>query len=144
MGGMPGGHSSITVDASIQKLAEKATESLLNGVSGVSSDSDCSVSLVEVVSVTRQVVAGTNYRMELRLRVGGPGCSVRGQKKCSGVVVHKPLGCREENFRYCLQLMEEENIQCIPDLTGTPRALGGGFRVMGGHSDIAVTPEIHT
>ena len=121
MGGMPGGHSSITVDASIQKLAEKATESLLNGVSGVSSDSECSVSLVEVVSVTRQVVAGTNYRMELRLRVGGPGCSVREQKMCAGVKVHKPLGCRQENFRYCLQLMEEENIQCQPYLKGTPR-----------------------
>ena len=119
--GVMGGHSDIEVTPDIHTLATHATESLLNGVSGVSSDSECSVSLVEVVSVTRQVVAGTNYRMELRLRVGGPQCSVMEEKKCAGVAVHKPLGCREENFRYCLQLMEEENIQCQPHLTGTPR-----------------------
>jgi len=135
--GVMGGHSDTAVTPEIQTLATHATESLLNGVSGVSSDSECSVSLVEVVSVARQVVAGTNYRMELRLRVGGPGCSVMEEKKCAGVAVHKPLDCREENFRYCLQLMEEENIQCQPHLTGTPRcevgnttySLGDVFRI---------------
>lgn len=125
MGGLPGGLFSVPVDAEIETLAARASQSLLIGASAVIASSTCyEVSLVEVVTATRQVVQGTNFRLGLRVAVTtGPDCQGRAERTCTGVVVHRPLSCREANFASCLQLLEEENIVCRQFLTSTPRSI---------------------
>ena len=55
-------------------LAARATKGLLTGVSGVTGQCD-HLTLLEVIEVHRQIVAGTNFRLKLRLRTKlAPDC----------------------------------------------------------------------
>jgi len=74
---------------------------------------DHGVVLKKINSVSKQVVAGMNYIFSWTLETRtGPDCSQRITKTCSDVYVHKPLGCKTENYADCLQLIRTEKISC--------------------------------
>merc|ERR1711972_1284669 len=60
-----------------------------------------------------QVVAGTNFRLVLKIRrKTGPSCSDDLEQICTGVMYHRPIGCSESDYSSCLQLIREDDITC--------------------------------
>jgi len=112
-GGVPGGHSSLAVNKEVKMVAGKgkgllATSSTITG-------SECShAQLLGVIKAESQVVAGTNFRLVLKIRrKTGPGCSENLEQVCTGVMYHRPIGCSESDYATCLQLIREDEINCF-------------------------------
>jgi len=60
------------------------------------------------------VVAGTNFRLVLKIRrKTGAGCTENLEQVCTGVMYHRPIGCSESDYATCLQLIREDEINCI-------------------------------
>ena len=111
-GGMPGGHGEIPVDQEVKKVASRG-RGLLSGTPRVTGPSCSHAALVDVLKASRQVVAGTNFRLVLKVKVKtGPSCDVEEERICKGVMMHRPLRCSEADYATCLQLVREEEIVC--------------------------------
>jgi hypothetical protein len=70
--------------------------------------------LLEVLSARRQVVAGTNFILSLRLATrSGPDCSAEDVRICSNIYVHRPLpfACQPQD-ESCLKIIREGDITC--------------------------------
>jgi len=108
-----GGHSALAVNKEVKMVAAKGQNLL--ATSATITGSECShAQLLGVIKAESQVVAGTNYRLVLKIRrKTGPGCSDNLEQVCTGVMYHRPLGCSESNYATCLQLIREEEINCI-------------------------------
>ena len=80
----------------------------------MSPGAECSeAKLLGVLRASRQVVAGTNFRLTLRVGVKtGAECDGGEEQTCSGVVFHRPLGCDESKYATCLEIIQEEVIRC--------------------------------
>jgi hypothetical protein len=101
-----------------------AAARLLSSVAAVtdsSSSSSCShVQLLEVLSARKQVVAGTNYILSLRMATrSGPDCTGEDVRVCSNIYVHKPLpfACSADSKdddagTACLRIIREGDIAC--------------------------------
>jgi len=100
-----------------QKLiAAVATKAFLPGVSGVTGNECDHLTLLEIVDFQRQIVAGTNFRLTLKLRAKeGPFCETIVEKTCQNIVLFRPLpyACTpsKENS-HCLSLSNPEKISC--------------------------------
>jgi hypothetical protein len=119
----------VAIDAEIKRVAVTAAR-LLASVAAVtdsssaadSSSSSCQhIQLLEVLSARKQVVAGTNYILSLRLSTrSGPDCSVEDVRTCSNIYVHRPLpfACTAEGNKddsdslACLRIIREGDIAC--------------------------------
>ena len=88
-----------------------------------SSSSSCNqIQLLEVLSARRQVVAGTNYILSLRLATrSGPDCGTEDLRTCSNIYVHRPLpfACPQsespdskDDGTGCLRIIRESDITC--------------------------------
>ena len=42
----------------------------------------------------------------------GEDCGEEVEQVCTGVMVHRPLGCAEADFSTCLQLIRQDEISC--------------------------------
>jgi len=112
-GGVPGGHSPLPVNREVKMVAAKGKGLL--ATSATITGSECShAQLLGVIKAEAQVVAGKNYRLVLKIRrKTGPGCSDSLDQVCTRVMFHRPLGCSESNFATCLELIRQEEINCI-------------------------------
>jgi len=112
-GGVAGGHSAVPVNREVKMVAAKG-KSLL-ATSARITGSECShADLLGVIRAESQVVAGTNFRLVLKIRrKTGSGCSDNLEQVCTGVMYHRPLGCSESNYATCLQLIREDGINCL-------------------------------
>eukprot|EP00092_Neocalanus_flemingeri_P013587 GFUD01014653.1.p1 GENE.GFUD01014653.1~~GFUD01014653.1.p1 ORF type:complete len:585 (-),score=159.05 GFUD01014653.1:91-1845(-) len=100
-----------------EKLAKFAVNhpEFLPGLAGP--DSVCGEQIIpKILAAKTQVVAGTNYIMQLRFLIEhGQNCDQRTVAVCSNVVLHRPLPhvCKEnEDSSGCLQLIKKESINC--------------------------------
>ena len=109
------------MDADVLAAAAAATASpaLARALGG--SGSRCGkIRLVRVEEARRQVVAGTNYHLTLRLGTGGGGggedCGEEVERICSGVVVHQPLACYRQGEDCRREVVRQEEVACVrPD-----------------------------
>jgi hypothetical protein len=112
--GVPGGFSSQQISSELKKIAIVTARNHLKTVPQVST---CEYAqLLEIIDASSQVVAGTNYRLSLRLRTkSGPGCSDVTETYCKNIMVHQPLAfrCQDPDPLKCLELMREDEIQCF-------------------------------
>ena len=99
------------MDDEITAAAAHATASL----SGIS-DSRCGgIKLVKVENAKKQVVAGTNFVLTLRLETReGQGCVNKTEQICENIVVFKPLPFACQSDDGCLELTRQTNISCKP------------------------------
>jgi hypothetical protein len=111
--GRVGGLAAVPVDAEIKMVAARAQRHLA-GNEGVTGPHGCDEAvLLEVLSARRQVVAGTNFLLTLRLRIKtGSSCQEQGERTCIDVKLHRPLGCERADYATCLELINRENIVC--------------------------------
>ena len=66
-----------------------------------------------MVNVKKQVVAGTNYNLTLKLETNsGQICSKIEQKLCENIIVYKPLPIACSSQDGCLELIQQEQISC--------------------------------
>jgi len=97
-------------------IAATATSSFLSSVSGVTGEECDHLTLVEVVDFSRQIVAGTNFRLSLRLRSrSGSDCSEVVERVCENIVLYRPLpyACTpSKDNSQCLTLSRPEDISC--------------------------------
>ena len=99
-------------------LTVKATKMLLPAHDHVTGGSCDHVQLLEILDFQRQVVAGTNFKLKLRLRTkSGSNCSETEEKVCENIVVFRPLpfACDKTlnpDNEECLQLNRPEEIVC--------------------------------
>jgi len=131
--GFAGGFSPVAITTNIRDVVEDAAD-LFTSADKITGRSCSHAQLVEILEVESQVVAGTNYRLKLRLQAKeGPGCRNTVEKICENIVVFKPLPntCFGGN---CLELSERNNIRCNT-LNPLP-PLAGGF------SPVAITTKI--
>jgi len=117
-GGFPvlGGFSPENIEKEVKLLAVKASKQLLNKVAGVTGDECSHLQLLDVLDVQRQIVAGTNFKLKLKLRTKfGSDCSDELVRVCENIVVFRPLpfNCMPtpENEE-CLELTRPEEISC--------------------------------
>ena len=114
-GGFPvlGGYGGSEPLGPEQKLiAATATKKILTGVSGVTECGD--LTLLEVTHFSRQVVAGTNFKLSLRLRTR---CGETEERICQNIVLFRPLPFRcspSPDNNHCLTLSSPEEISCSP------------------------------
>merc|ERR1719244_118874 len=126
--GRPGGFSPAAVTREVVDLANKATDQLLATLGSVSGGFS-QVQVIEVLDVETQVVAGTNFKLTLRIGLKDcPTCGTEVEKTCENIVVYRPLQCVGGD---CLELIDEEDIRC-----SGPPPIAGGF------SPAAVTREV--
>jgi len=106
----PGCAIESVIDEEIFSAAVHATASL----AGINTVSGCGgISLVNVENARKQVVAGTNYFLTLRLQTrGGQGCADKIEKICENIVVFKPLPFRCQSQDGCLELTRQPGISC--------------------------------
>ena len=93
-----------------KKIAATVTKKLLTTVSGVTECGD--LTLLEIAHFSRQIVAGTNFKLSLKLR---SRCGENLVRTCENIVLYQPLPyqCTPEfNNDYCLTLSNPENILC--------------------------------
>ena len=112
----PGCPQASVKDREIKLAAIHATASL----SGISDSSCGGIKLVKVEKAQKQVVAGTNYFLTLKLETSeGQGCADKTEKICENIVVFKPLpfACKSEDG--CLKLTSPTDISCKPVIPGT-------------------------
>merc|ERR1712183_592131 len=109
------------------KIADTATKKILTTVSGVTECGD--LTLLEITHFSRQIVAGTNFKLSLKLRSRCDDTLVR---ICENIVLFRPLPhqCTPDfNNNYCLTLSNPENILC----NSPPSVRGGSYPVLGGY-----------
>eukprot|EP00091_Calanus_sinicus_P021796 TRINITY_DN6608_c0_g1_i2.p1 TRINITY_DN6608_c0_g1~~TRINITY_DN6608_c0_g1_i2.p1 ORF type:complete len:263 (-),score=74.76 TRINITY_DN6608_c0_g1_i2:59-733(-) len=111
-----GGFGSEPIEKEVKLLAAKATKNLLTTVAGVTGDECSHAQLLEILDVQRQIVAGTNFKLKLKLRTkSGSDCSDEIVRVCENIVVFRPLpfNClpTPENEE-CLTLTRQEEIIC--------------------------------
>merc|ERR1712119_69623 len=119
--------SSEPILAEQKKIAATATKKILTTVSGVTECGD--LTLLEITHFSRQIVAGTNFKLSLKLRSRCDDTLVR---ICENIVLYQPLPhqCTPDfNNNYCLTLSTPENILC----NSPPSIGGGGYPVLGGY-----------
>jgi len=98
-------------------IAAVATQQFLRTVESVAG-SDCShrLTLLEIVEFRRQIVAGTNFRMSLKLRArAGDNCSDVVEKTCENITLYRPLpyACTpNKDNNQCLTLSNSQDIVC--------------------------------
>jgi len=111
-----GGYGSEPIEKEVKMLAAKATKKLLTTVTGVTGDECSHAQLLEILEVKRQIVAGTNFKLKLKLRTkSGSGCSDEIVRVCENIVVFKPLpfACLPTpEDEECLTLTRPEEITC--------------------------------
>ena len=93
-----------------KKIAATVTKKLLTTVSGVTECGD--LTLLEIAHFSRQIVAGTNFKLSLKLR---SRCGENLVRTCENIVLYQPLPyqCTPAfNNDYCLTLSNPENILC--------------------------------
>jgi len=116
--GMPGGFSDAEVDEKVTKAAEVAVTALAGITGNTNPVSSCgkNIDLVGVDKVEKQVVAGTNYKLTLRLATHTPGnCNDKVEKVCEGITVYEKLPhmCSGDNSNIpCTELTNQQNIKC--------------------------------
>merc|ERR1719402_422333 len=116
--GMPGGFSDAEVDAKVEKAAEVAVTALAGITGNTNPVSSCgkNIDLVGVDKVEKQVVAGTNYKLTLRLATHTPGnCNDKVEKVCEGITIYEKLPhmCSGDNSNIpCTELTNHKNINC--------------------------------
>ena len=60
----------------------------------------------QVVDVQKQVVAGTNFFLTLKMTTkSGPDCEILDTRVCSNIVAHKPLPFNCQSDDMCLELL---------------------------------------
>jgi len=112
-GGVPGGHSSVPIDKEVKMVAAKGSKTLLTTSSRITGSECPHAQLLQVLKAETQVVAGTNFRLVLKIRrKTGPSCSDDLEQICTGVMYHRPIGCSESDYSSCLQLIREDDITC--------------------------------
>jgi len=119
-GGYPvlGGYNSGSepVGPEVKKLAAKATKTLLTTVAGVTGDECSHATLLDILEVKRQVVAGTNFKLKLKLRTkSGSDCSNEIEKVCENIVIFRPLKVHclpTPDNPECLEVTNQERISC--------------------------------
>lgn len=131
----PGCPEPSSVDQDILLAAQAAIKALEKGV--CESVSICGgIKLLKVEKAEKQVVAGTNYILSLRLeaRGGPPGsapgsrqCILKFEKICQNIVVFKPLPFDCQTQDGCLKLTKQEAIVCSVVRSEESRHGGGHF-----------------
>jgi len=115
--GVPGGFSSNSISPQIKKIAATVAKDhlvnvpLITGVARLCEQAD----LLEIIDSSSQVVAGTNYKLSLKLRTKeGPMCDDVVEKFCKNIIVHQPLSfnCQNSDPLKCLELIREDEIAC--------------------------------
>merc|ERR1711962_515240 len=110
-GGVPGGYRREALSAESKKVAAYAMKSALSKQQAFHKGCD-RLTLLEVLEVHRQIVAGTNFKMKLRLRNRvAPECRIDEVRVCE-VVIFRPLPhtCKQRDV--CLQVPEPATIVC--------------------------------
>jgi len=113
-GGVLGGFRAEEVGAEVKKVAAVATKQLLASVGGVTGGECQHAQLLEILDVARQIVAGTNFKLKLRIRVKtGPDCQQKEERICSNIVIFRPLKvyCQDTKGD-CLEVIREQEIVC--------------------------------
>ena len=94
-----------------KKIAATVTKKILTGVSEVTQCGD--LTLLEVTHFSRQIVAGTNFKLSLRLR---SRCGETEERRlCENIVLYQPLPyqCNPgQDNNYCLNLSRPQDILC--------------------------------
>merc|ERR1719167_1824674 len=109
--GIPGAPHSSNIDAEV-KMVAAITAKQLTGVSAVSNQCN-HAKLLEVVDVQKQVVAGTNFILTLKMTTkSGPDCEILDTRVCSNIVAHKPLPFNCQSDDMCLELLSPSDIEC--------------------------------
>merc|ERR1719167_778843 len=140
--GIPGAPHSSNIDAEV-KMVAAITAKQLTGVSAVSNQCN-HAKLLEVVDVQKQVVAGTNFFLTLKMTTkSGPDCEILDTRVCSNIVAHKPLPFNCQSDDMCIELIRTSEISCSdgpniqvggaitlpalkPDIDGPPRGFCAG------------------
>jgi len=115
IGGMipPGGLFGATNDHDSKRIAAQVTRGLLTKVPEVTGAQCQELTLLEVLDSQKQVVAGTNYKLSLKLRAKqGPLCDEELVRTCRNIWVHKPLPFQCQDSSNCLQLMRQDEMEC--------------------------------
>jgi len=111
-GGLMGGFRQEQLSGETKMIAALATNNLLKDVNWIKNECDHLV-LLEVLEVHRQIVAGTNFRLKLKLRTkSGPECSQTEEKECENITVFRPLPHTCDQTHQCLQLSQIQRIEC--------------------------------
>jgi hypothetical protein len=104
------------IEKEVKMLAVKATKKLLTTVTGVTGDECSHAQLIDILDVSRQIVAGTNFKLKLKLRTkSGSDCSDEVVRVCENIVVFRPLpfACMSTpEDEECLTLTRPEEIIC--------------------------------
>merc|ERR1711936_1195945 len=110
-GGLLGGYRREALSAETKKVAAYAMKSVLSGEPLLHKGCD-RLTLLEVLEVHRQIVAGTNFRLKLRLRNRiAPDCSNDEVRVCE-VVIFRPLPHMCDRRDGCLQISNPASILC--------------------------------
>merc|ERR1712192_297370 len=110
-GGLLGGYRREALSAETKKVAAYAMKSVLSGQPRLHKGCD-RLTLLEVLELHRQVVAGTNFRLKLRLRNRiAPDCSNDEVRVCE-VVIFRPLPHQCDQRDGCLQITNPTAINC--------------------------------
>jgi len=106
------------VDEDVLVAAKFATSKGLVGNTAIDEcgkdNTNGGIELVQVEKVKKQVVAGTNYFLTLRLKTNtGQDCENKVEKICENIVVFKdlPLNCKPNEE--CLKLIRQKEISCV-------------------------------
>jgi hypothetical protein len=114
-GGVPGGFSSKPMTPKLKKIAATAAKDHLVSVAQVTGVSCEQAQLIEILDVTSQVVAGTNYKFSMKLRAkSGPMCQDARDRYCKNIKIHEPLSfnCQNSDPLKCLELLNADEIEC--------------------------------
>ena len=111
-----GGYGPEPIGKEVKMLAVKATKNLLTTVVGVTGDECSHVQLIDILEAKRQIVAGTNFQLKLRLRTkSGSYCANEVVRVCEKVVIFRPLphACAPTpDNEECLEVSRPEQIIC--------------------------------
>lgn len=110
-----GGPQAAAIDHEAKMAAGKAVKQLAQ-VTAVTGAACQHVQLIDILSVKKQVVAGTNFIFSLKLEARmGPLCQERLDRYCRNVTVYRPLPheCRESADTSCMRVTNTERIECF-------------------------------
>jgi len=111
-----GGYGAEPIGKEVKMLAVKATKSLLTMVAGVTGDECSHAQLIDILEAKRQIVAGTNFQLKLRLRTkSGSDCTNEVVRVCEKIVIFRPLphACvPTPGNEECLEVSRPEQIIC--------------------------------
>merc|ERR1719167_1383860 len=121
--GIPGAPHSSNIDAEV-KMVAAITAKQLTGVSAVANQCN-HANLIEVVNVQKQVVAGTNFILTLKMTTkSGPDCEILDTRECSNIVAQKPLPFNCQSDDMCIEIIRQDEISCTENEFVPP---GGGL-----------------